>query len=183
MTDEMSDVEMTDVESDLSASRHKTGKSPGETSDKETVNVDNQDKPAPGCEYSIKDIIEEANMIASLDGLEPSIYPGEISGDEKKIEADQWALVLGDTRLTSEEASCLDNECWLLDVAIEFFLKYLCRTKWSKYEDSIAIIGPCVAQMLKMCKNAEDIPKINREKIESKEVTADRIKRKEKKGG
>ena len=53
-----------------------------------TVNVDNQDKLALGSEYSIKDIIEEANMIASWDGLEPSISPGEISGDEKKIEAD-----------------------------------------------------------------------------------------------
>ena len=157
MTDEMSDVEMTDVESDMIASRHKPGKSQGETSDKETVNVDNQDKLAPGSESSIKDIIEESNMIASWDDLEPSISPGEISGDEKKIEADQWALVLGDIRLTSEEASCLDNECWLLDVAIEFFLEYLCRIKWSKYKDSIEIIGPCVAQMLKMCKNAEDI--------------------------
>ena len=133
MTDEMSDVEMTDVESEMIASRHKPGKSPGETSDKETINVDNQDKLAPGSESSIKDIIEESNMIASWDDLEPSISPGENSGDEKKLEADQWALVLGDIRLTSEDASCLDNECWLLDVAIEFFLEYLCRIKWSKY--------------------------------------------------
>ena len=99
-------------------------------------------------ESNIKDIIEESNMMASGD---------DFSGDEKQAEADQWALVLGDIRLTSEEASCLDDECWLLDVAIEFFLEYLCRIKWSKYKDSIEIIGPCVAQMLKMCQKAEDI--------------------------
>ena len=138
------------MESDMTASRD----APCETSDKEKqVNVDDQDQLAPGSESNIKDIIEESNMMASFDDFEPC----ESSGDEKQVEADQWALVLGDIRLTSEDASCLDNECWLLDVAIEFFLEYFCRIKWSKYKDSIEIIGPCVAQMLKMSQEAEDI--------------------------
>ena len=62
-------------------------------------------------------------------------------------------LVLEDIRLTSEEASCLEKERWLLDQLILFFLTYLCSIKWSHYKDDIEIIGPSVAQMLQMYNN------------------------------
>ena len=51
---------------------------------------------------------------------------------EKRDKEGQWALVLKDIRLTSEEASCLEKECWLLDQVILFILRYLCRIEWSQ---------------------------------------------------
>ena len=83
--------------------------------------------------------------------------PGETCEIEKRGEDSQWALVLGNVKLTSEEASSLEKEWWLLDQVILFFLTYLCRIKWSQYKDDIEIIGPSVSQMLKMCKNDDQI--------------------------
>ena len=59
--------------------------------------------------------------------------------------------------MTSEEASCLEKERWLLDQLILFFLTYLCSIKWSQYKDDIEIIGPSVAQMLKMYNNDDEV--------------------------
>ena len=123
--------------------------------EQQVLDMDNQDQRTSGSESSTKDIIHEANMCC--EDSEPSRSPSETSDIEELDEAEQWSLVLGDIRLTSEGASCLENEGWLIDVAIEFFLEHLCRIKWIEHKDDIEIIGPCVAQMLKMCKNDDEI--------------------------
>ena len=121
----------------------------------QVLDMDDRDQRQSGSESNTKDIIHESNRCS--EDSEPSRSPSETSDIEELDEAEQWSLVLGDIRLTSEGASCLENEGWLLDVAIEFFLEHLCRIKWIKHKDDIGIIGPCVAQMLKMCKNDEEI--------------------------
>ena len=114
-----------------------------------------QDKGELNDESGHQHLDERVDQITTAN-LEEGV---ESEGDEESEPEDlfEGTIVLGGVGLTSEDASSLIGTNWLCDVMIEFYLEYLKRVKFEQHSRQIEIIGPCVAQLIKMMDSADDI--------------------------